>query len=115
MLEAVSPDGVPMRHMTFLLIAAGLSGGAIGADLDLTYSVKVENLSVGDVSFRLDGDKPCLAHPQGSCTWDISYGSHSLDAEAGGKHIQHDFELSDESDIQVRCKFDGTKFSGDSC
>lgn len=103
-----------MRRMLLMLFAAALAGGA-HADLDITYSVKVDNLTAGDVSFRLDGSKPCLARSQASCTWDIGYGSHSLDAETVGKHYRHDFELSDESDIQVRCKFDGTKFSGDSC
>ena len=104
-----------MRHLLLLTTVAMLAGAAHGADLDLTYSVKVENLTAGDVSFKLDDQKPCVAHSQGSCSWDISYGAHSLDAEAGGRHFKHDFELSDESDIQVRCKFDGAKFSGDSC
>jgi len=103
-----------MRRIAFLVLATGLAGSA-RADLDLTYSVKVDNLTPGDVIFRLDDSKPCLAHSQASCSWDIGYGAHTLDAEMAGKHIKHDFELSDESDIQVRCKFDGSKFSGDSC
>ena len=103
-----------MRRIVLMLFAAALAAGA-EADLDLTYSVKVDNLADADVTFRLDTNKPCLAHSNGSCSWDIGYGSHSLDAETGGKHYRHDFELSDESDIQVRCKFDGAKFSGDSC
>ena len=103
-----------MRRIALLLSAVLLADGA-SADLDLTYSVKVDNLAAADVTFRLDGNKPCLAHPDASCSWDIGYGSHSLDAELAGRHYKHDFELSDESDIQVRCKFDGARFSGDSC
>ena len=103
-----------MRRIVLMLFAAGLAGSA-SADLDITYSVRVDNLAAGDVTFKLDNGKPCLAHTQASCTWDTVYGSHSIDAETGGKHYHHDFELSDESDIQVRCKFDGAKFSGDSC
>src|SRR5579871_3555662 len=111
MLEAVSPDGVPMRHIASLCFVVLFTSTALSADMDITYSVRVDNLTAGDVSFRLDETKACLAHSQSSCSWDISYGSHSLDAESGGRHYRHDFELSDESDIQVRCKFDGTKFS----
>lgn len=103
-----------MRRIALMMFAAA-AAGSVGADLDVTYSVKVENLAAVDVTFRLDQGAPCLAHPDASCSWDIGYGSHSLDAETGGKHYRHDFELSDESDIQVRCKFDGAKFSGDSC
>ena len=104
-----------MRRVHLLAVVAVVAGVACGAELELTYSVKVENLASGDVNFRLDDGKPCLAHSQGSCSWDISYGAHFLEAEMGGRHFRHDFELSDESDIQVRCRFDGTKFSGDSC
>jgi hypothetical protein len=96
----------------FLLTAAGIAGAE---DLGVIYSVRVDNLSDHDVVFKLDGAKTCTTYPQGSCIWDIAYGSHTLDAESGGKHYSHDFELSDESDIQVRCKFDGAKFGGDSC
>lgn len=104
-----------MRRIALLLSIAAIAGAACGDDLEVTYSVKVDNLASGDVIFRLDDSKPCLAHTQASCNWDISYGAHSLDAEVGGKHYRHDFELSDQSDIQVRCKFDGAKFGGDSC
>jgi len=97
-----------------MLFAAALTSG-VHADLNVTYSVRVDNLAAADTTFRLDGGKACLAQADASCSWDIGYGSHSLDAETGGKHYRHDFELSDESDIQVRCKFDGVKFSGDSC
>ncbi len=84
-------------------------------ELGMTYSVKVDNLSEGIVTFKLDGGNACIAQPRTSCTWDIAYGSHTLDALTGGKHYTRDFELSDESDIQVHCRFDGAKFSGDSC
>jgi len=104
-----------MRRIASLAACIALSGLAAGAGLELTYGVRVDNLASGDVRFELDENKACVAHPQGSCSWDIGYGAHSLDAEVGGKHYRHDFELSDESDIQVRCKFDGTWFSGDSC
>lgn len=104
-----------MRRVAWLIAAVVFAGAALGADLDLTYRVKVDNLADGDVTFTLDGNKPCLARSQASCSWDIGYGSHFLEAMAGGKHYRHDFELSDESDIQVRCNFDGAKFGGDSC
>lgn len=104
-----------MRRIVWLISATIFAGAALGADLDLTYRVKVDNLTGDDVTFMLDGGKACLARPQASCSWDIGYGSHSLEATAGGKHYRHDFELSDESDIQVHCGFDGAKFGGDSC
>ena len=104
-----------MRLAACILSFIAAFTAAAAADVDLSYSVRVDNLTGGDVSFRLDQGKPCLARSQASCSWDISYGAHSLDAEAGGKHYQHDFELSDQSDILVRCTFDGAKFSGDSC
>ncbi len=102
-----------MRYMLLGLLLAAVAAGA--DDLGVTYSVRVDNLSEGVVTFKLDGNQACIAQARTSCTWDIAYGSHTLDASAAGKHYSHDFELSDESDIQVRCKFDGTKFSGDSC
>jgi len=96
----------------FLLTAAGIAGAD---DLAITYSVRVDNVSDAAVTLKLDGAKPCTAQPQGSCEWDISYGAHTLAAYVGGKRYSHDFELSDESAIQVRCRFDGTRFSGDTC
>lgn len=100
----------------FTCVAFLLSfAGAAAADLDVTYSVRVDNLSAATVIFKLDDAKPCTAESRASCTWDISYGSHHLDAYAAGKHYSRDFELSDESDIQVRCKFDDKGFVEDSC
>ncbi|MGE5624107.1 MAG: hypothetical protein ACM3ZT_01010 [Bacillota bacterium] len=96
------------------LCMVSTAGSAVG-DMDLTYRVKVDNLSRISVTFKLDDTRPCTAGPQQTCSWDIPYGSHRLDAYAGDKHYSREFELSDESDIQVHCKFDGTMFSGDSC
>lgn len=95
----------------FLVAAAS----AASSDLDIAYTVKADNLSRVSVIFKLDDAKPCTAQPGGTCSWDIAYGSHRLDAYVGSKRYSRDFELSDESDIQVHCKFDGTSFSGDSC
>jgi|SRR5579859_6938244 len=103
-----------MRRFTSFVLAACLAGTA-NADIELTYSVRVDNMSDATVTLKLDGAKPCVAPPQGSCQWDIVYGAHTLDAYVGGKQYSHNFELSDESDILVRCKFDGTGFSGDTC
>jgi|GEM_PF-5651492 len=106
-----------MHRFSFLMLV-GLFFSAVaaaGEDLDVTYSVKVDNLSRASVIFKLDDAKPCTAPPQGNCSWDITYGSHRLDAYVSGRRYSRDFELSDESDIQVHCKFDGVKFSGDSC
>ena len=99
-----------------LAIAAALIASAASADdLAVSYSVRVDNLSAGSVLFKLDDARPCKADSGASCSWDIVYGSHRLDAYAGDKHFSRDFELSDESDILVRCKFDDKGFSGDSC
>jgi len=104
-----------MRHIVLGTLLAGIAVAAVADDLAITYSVKVDNLTGAPVTFTLDGKKACVAQSQASCSWDIDYGSHDLDALAGGKHYNHDFELSDESDIQVHCKFDGARFTGDSC
>jgi len=103
-----------MRRIASFVFAACFARTA-AADLNLTYSVRVDNVSDAAITLKLDGDKPCVAQPQGSCEWDIAYGAHTLDAYVGGKHYSHDFELSDESDILVHCRFDGTGFSGDTC
>ena len=105
-----------MRRPGFMLFCCALStaAGAVG-EMDVTYRVKVDNLGPAAVLFKLDGANPCTAPPQGSCDWDIAYGSHRLDAYIGGKRYSRDFELSDESDFLVHCTFDGTKFGGDSC
>lgn len=100
----------------FLTLFLVVLTAAAGADEPgMTYSVKVDNLSDGVVTFKLDGGNACIAQPRTSCNWDIAYGSHTLDALTGGKHYTRDFELSDESDILVHCSFDGAKFGGDSC
>src|SRR5579863_2781651 len=105
-----------MRASSRLALATSLlTVTAAAADLDVTYSVRVENLSAAAVLFKLDDAKPCTAESHGSCTWDIVYGSHHIDAYVGDKHYGRDFELSDESDVQVRCNFDATGFVGNSC
>jgi hypothetical protein len=104
-----------MGRIFFSAFLSVMAAAAAADELGMTYSVKVDNLSEGIVTFKLDGGNACIAQPRTSCTWDIAYGSHTLDALTGGKHYSRDFELSDESDIQVHCRFDGTKFSGDSC
>ena len=104
-----------MRRI-FLAMFLGVSASvAVADELGMTYSVKVDNLSDAAVTFKLDGAKPCVAQPRNTCSWDIAYGAHTLDAFVGGKHYSRDFELSDESDVQIYCRFDGTKFSGDNC
>ncbi|HEX2667470.1 MAG TPA: hypothetical protein VHP13_03760 [Gammaproteobacteria bacterium] len=103
------------RIIGLALLLAPCLAAATAPELGITYSVRVDNLTAGDVLFKLDGGKSCTARSQASCSWDIDYGSHSLEAYVGGLRYVRDFELSDESDIQVHCKFDGSKFSGDSC
>lgn len=98
-----------------LAVAFLLAAAALADEPQVTYSVRVDNLSGVPVTFQLDGTKRCTAPVGGNCIWDIGYGSHTVETDVAGRHVSRDFELSDESDIQVRCKFDGTKFSGDSC
>jgi|SRR4051812_30622899 hypothetical protein len=104
-----------MGRIFFAIFLAAWAAAAGADELGMTYSVRVDNLSEGVVTFKLDGGNACIAQPRTSCTWDIAYGSHTLDAVTGGKHYTRDFELSDESDILVHCSFDGGKFSGDTC
>ena len=104
-----------MRRIFLAMFLAVAAAAATADELGMTYSVKVDNLSDAAVTFMLDGANACLAQPRNTCSWDIAYGAHTLDAFSGGKHYTRDFELSDESDVQIHCRFDGTKFSGDGC
>lgn len=99
----------------FLAMFLAVTVAAAADEPGMTYSVKVDNLSEAVVTFKLDGANACVARPSVTCSWDIAYGSHTLEAVAGGKRYTHDFELSDESDVQIHCRFDGAKFGGDSC
>lgn len=104
-----------MRRIVFASFLAVAASAAAADEPGMTYSVKVDNLSDVAVTFRLDGANDCTAQPRATCSWDIAYGSHTLDAFSGGRHYTHDFELSDETELQIHCGFDGNRFSGDSC